>query len=552
MRKIRSAFVIKATLAVVFAVISGSTAQARDNRPLTPAAPDETNQTVALTPAQTQQFETALKAVAAQTQTAFVIEGVPLHSTLTEDKAPNIQNGVPAEEAVKKLARAYDYEATRRGDLFLFKKRYTDPYDLPGVTLEEYTLAMRDVVRLLSAHGPQPPISTNTKFVLEFAKTITPEQQRAMQDSGLPLTALSPAQQTQMRRMALQIYVGSSLEDATSALFLLRQAPKSVLCRKNMFGRVTFGFEYTSAGYSKPAFQPVNGGLDPTAFHSGSSPLPGSQTTEPDLKAEKPIRSTLGNVIANLNVPSNAEPGKASFKIDAALADKPVVVIGRVGPSQLMAGLADVYGLRVVVQEDGTQTLTRPGLRIARNLADLPRSVLHSFPDPLLRALHIDAVDVLEQQQQKWRQISHDPKASIEQRTKADEEATRLFTEQQRLNAFPSVLVQKAAWRLRAMVEPALNKSGEGARVPVATLGKTERSAFALTLLENFFQGFNSKFHQEPPLHLAFWNQVYLKGGPSQGESGQQKYGVFLSVIDPNDSHTDRVIGIGGINYPGL
>lgn len=535
---------ITRSLAAFVSLAAGFGAMLADGQPRVAFA--ATDAAVSLTPAQASSFEEALKALAAQGKVGFVAEGFPLHPVLSKEETPNLKAGLPLDEAVKRLAQAFDYDVTRRGNLFSLKKRYSDLYDLPIVTLEEYALALGDIVKLLSSHAPQPPITTNTDFVVAFAKSVTPEQEQAMREGTLPIRALSPTQQAQMRRMALHIYVALPLKDAQETLFLLRQSPRNVLRKKYAAGQVAFGYDFADH-FGRTVFRPLNGSLNAQVAFPGADPLPRDKV--PEVNSKGVSEKTLGSVAADLNARGN---GGKDFVVDAALAAKPVQVIGTQGTGSALVfdALATVYGLRVVTQEDGTKRLTRPAFRPVSDVADLSEAVRRLLPEPLLRALHVGAEGKLRQQQIALRQISHDPRTSQEERVKADTEYNRLSSEAQGFGERPDALVQRAARRLRTSVEPKLTR--EGASVAVSTLSTLERSAFGLTLLQEFFPAIMQQFGQGPPPYIAHWDEANFKGGLYQ-EGGRQKFEVGLSVIQKNpDGSTDETgIGIGSINYPG-
>ncbi len=270
---------------------------------------------VSLTPAQAGKFQDALKALAAKAGVTFVAEGVPLRPTLRANDAPDLSAAAPLDTAVDRLAAAYDYDATRRGSLFVLKKRYTDPRDLPGVTLAECQLAMQDVVRVLSPHMPRPPIRTNTEFVLNLAKSLTPEQFRAMQEGTLRVAALSPAQRAEARRMALTIYVETPLRDAKGALARLKQAPAAALRKKSEDGRSLLGYDYTYWN-GQVLFLRVEG----DGHVSHGAPLPGSETPPPALEE---IAAAGGTTLRAVVAALNARGGGPPLTVDAALAAKP-------------------------------------------------------------------------------------------------------------------------------------------------------------------------------------------------------------------------------------
>lgn len=518
---------------------------------------------VSLTPAQAANFEDALKALAAQGRVGFVAEGVPLKPKLTGEASPTV-NDLPLDEAVQKVAEAYDYvvisdansRLRRQSNLYIFQKRYTDPADLPGVTLEEYAAAAEDILRLLSAHGPQPPYKGNREFVREFAPTITDHQRQAMQQNGpLLVSSLSPAQQAQMWRLALHSYVGLPLEDVEQSLLFFRQASKIVLRQGKVFGNTHFGFDFVDV-FGRTVFRPVNGEVNAAVWASfkDNGPLPGSNEPQIDWKAgEWAGKQTLSSVVTSLN--GRGESGGSSFVVDAALAAKPVTVIGAevASPTRVFAALAEVYGLRVVPQKEGDGTerlrLTRPARRAAASVLELPERVRHSFPEPLLRALHLQDAENLRREVQHLRQtnINTLPFEQQENRRKRED---YLRAEEHRFFNMHSTLVRKAATRLQTIIEPQLTKGGKETGVTVSQLGAEERSAFGLTLFEGVLRSVGSNFAKEPPPHLVYWDQVRFRCGPYQ-QSGQQFFQIDLTftVRNPDGSEDTNAMGMTGVPY---
>ncbi len=173
-------------------------------------------------------------------------------------------------------------------------------------------------------------------------------------------------------------------------------------------------------------------------------------------------------------------------------------------PAQVFAALADVYGLRVKVEEDATHRLTRRLWRAASSVADVPAAVRGSVPEPLLRALHDGASGALASGQMP---AGESAKERAERHKKA-------FLEQQRLWMAPTLLAIEAARRLRLAVQPELDKAGDGARVPVATLSEADRSAFAITLVAGSLPGLIRGLRQQLPGYITGFDQAYLTGGP--------------------------------------
>ena len=555
----------KLALTAFIAVCAGGTSGSAAIRNALAAPPPAV--TVSLTPAQAGNFEAALKALAAQGKVGFVAEGIPLRPDLPKNKIPPALSGdLSLDAAVNELAEAYDYEVARRiNNLFVLKKRYSDLADLPGVTREEYTLALQDIVRLLAAHGPRPPLTTNTAFVLDFAKSVTPEQREAMRDKGLSVSALTPAQQAQLWRMGLHSTIEIPLRGIKDALLRLRQTPTITLRKGKWAGQMGFGYEFVDT-YKRTLFWPVAGGFDASAFYTGADAQDKErQDKERRYSQDLPLLSainwtgerTLAGVVSGLN--ARAGSTNKPFVIDTALAAKPITLVGAdaIDPARIIAALADVYGLRMVTDEDGTQRLTRRAARAARNFADLPENVRRLFPEPLIRALHITYVENLRERQIQLRVISRDPKTPQEERVRVDQEHNRLGEEAERWTGASPALGLKAGMRLRASVEPRLDtppgKAGRAIRVE--TLGAAEQSAFVLAMIAGgqteFLQTLGSFFRQEPNPVLTHWDNATLQCGPYQ-QGDKQMYEVKVSVTRTNaDNSTDTFTGgITGINYP--
>jgi hypothetical protein len=98
-------------------------------------------------------FETALPTISQQGRVSLVCENQPWKPDLTDEeisKLPlaKLEAGVPLDEAVRQIAAAYDYEATRTGDrLFVLKKRYSTDEDLPYVTFDEMLHSLDSILR---------------------------------------------------------------------------------------------------------------------------------------------------------------------------------------------------------------------------------------------------------------------------------------------------------------------------------------------------------------------------------------------------------------------
>ncbi len=212
---------------------------------------------VNLTPADTKTMASALGSLARQASVVFVVEGIPFRAResappLTAVAAKFSAKGVPLETAIEQIARAYDYDVERRGDIFLLQKRYTNLSDLPEVTTEDLRLALRDASRDASAlPAPiDPPMDYvdppgNTPFAEAFFKILSPTMQEefrkraainhaSVERSGLEtqngtikVASLNEAQKNALLQCALTRYIQDATQKATDAYQALQTVERN-------------------------------------------------------------------------------------------------------------------------------------------------------------------------------------------------------------------------------------------------------------------------------------------------------------------------------------
>lgn len=529
--KLRGTFPNRAAVSAALIFLISSSAIAQD-------AGIDNAAAVHLDQAAARTFKTALQALATQAHVAFVAEGTPLQPVLPPQAVPDLCVTMSAETAVQKVAAAYDYDAERQGDIFLLRKRYTNPHELPDVTLEECTLAMADVVKVLSALSPhlQPgrDHSLNEPLVFDFVRTLTPDQFQSLQSETLRVLDLSPQQRELVLRSTLYYYVQSPADDAENALRLIKQASQTALYMKNPRSRGGFGYEFRPSS-SHMYFMPFDeGGPLPTI---NGNPLP--PTPEPDRRTWKAeVPTTLGEVVAALN--RRVGPRMA---VDAALAAKPVTIIGaRIIPTEkVLSAMAQVYGLRVKTENEILLRLTRRALRLPTDVWALSVSVRRALPPSLLRA-------VQDGEREKQNASPTDPDAL---RKWNDERYTMPYFEREvRLSLLPDTRRAEAARRLRAAYEQRQTKKGVFNLVPLVGLSETERSAFGIFLVMKFLEVVRSRLQASPPAYLSRFDELYVFGGPYQDKaSGGQKFALFLGFYNPNTKKLQLSVGSSGMAY---
>lgn len=531
---------------ILFLLLAGVAAAGEQQRKSSAAA--TSGPEVRLSSAQAASLEKALNTLAAQGKVAFVAEGSPLRATLPPDEAAELAassgEAAPLAAIVEKLALAYDYDATLRSNVFVFKKRYTDPHDLPGLTLEECQLSLQDVVRVLN--GFSPPVKTGSngstgEVAWGVIASLSAQQIDAMKGQPLSVNSLSAQQQVHLRRLNSYMYAGRAGEEAKNVLAGLKSSPTATLREENQSGRTLFGYESSNV-YNQRVFRPLgnpNGGV----VFTDAGPV--TDNSAPDAltlrkQATAPNATTLGAVADALN----ARPGSvARYAVEKALAAKPIVVVGEANaaPSQVFAALAQAYGLRVRTGEDKTQTLTRRAVRVPRDFRDLPTEVRRALPEPLLRALHDGELAELVRRERQ-RQEHEDPTAV----PPSDAERRKTSQDRYRLGKIGAALSDEAARRLRLHVEPLLDEEGSKTGVPVAELAEPERAEFALALLEPFLDRVTLG-HLEPPPTLTQFDRLYLSASQGAGEDGKPRFSLALGTPNADGKTLIPLLSISNI-----
>lgn len=515
---------------------------------------------VRLTRGQTAVFQDALQTLAQQGHVTVVAEGAPLHPTLPAKDIPDLsQDAPPPDGALQRLADAYDYDVQFHHGVYRLTKRYSDPNDMPGVTLEECTLAMQDVVNALKVFAldtqPNPRRIALDPIVESFAATLTPEQMQSLQDEkiGLPVTSLTPEQQTLVTKVGAYFYIQAVLDEAQRLLFRLRQAPKAAIGKdiipmmgisqplfgydtKDLWGRsyfATFNLVATNAdGPLTPGSNPPNP-LAPAKI--AGTRLPESATKGP---------MTLGREAAALSTRG------APVLVDPALRAKPVSVAGESysKPSQVVEAMGDVYGLRVEIKEDGTRRLARPLRSIPLSLAGVGGAVWNSLPLPLQRAIHKDERETLVQEQAEAGTSASGKQVNL------DSGPERMQQHLQKLRPYqdlPDVLHAAAVAKLRLDVDPALRKGGPKTRVPVSALTEADRAAFGVALISPFLGSVRGKYDGPMPEYITRFDEVRLFGGPyiNQDTRSRWKFALNARIPDASVGGLRGLFGMSNIVY---
>lgn len=435
-------------------------------------------------------FKGSLISLAAQASVGFVVEGQPLRDELPPDKALSYNRLDPVPEVVAKIADAFDYAAEPRGGIFLLRKRYRDPEDMPEVTLEECRLALEDVLRVTAPLNPglSRPGRSNTRLD-EFIKVLSPDQIKQMR-TGLPISQFSPAQRAAVWQVACHLYVERSVDSVQEALRRINQATRkeAAFCFTERKQKRLFGYETLSeSAPRRPVFHGLAAGDAVFGKRPEASDARRRQEAPPVKAAPENVTRTLREWAESLNERGRrTASGALPAAVEDALAAKTATIIGceREPPDRVLQALADLYGLRLQTDyaagtgkpEPTGYRLTRFRPRAARSMADLAEQLSRVFPAPLVRAA------------QPYSLIRHE-------------------------NFFKVRRLGKTALRqLRERVEPKIT-AAKNRRAPLSDCGEEARGRLAVGLIAEAMDTITTRALDTPPSYISDFPQAILTGG---------------------------------------
>lgn len=541
-----------------------------------PTANAPTDPPVTLAPTPSPRFSAILQSLAAQGHVTVIAEDAPLHQTLANASQLTLPPNTPISQAMSLVAAAFDYDAQRNGSVFLLKKRFTDPSDLPNVTLEECAEALRDIGSDLDMFDPGPRESMPGPYCLSLMRlepTLTLEQLSAMHETtpekGLAIASLNPDQQAIIRKFVLSDYIDTYNDTVKGVVYKMAQTPTLTL-RFDLDtaqqgqpsvppqpGLKTASFGYVIRDdYDRPDFFSLirNRPLDapPVAApapHRNAKVAPALQA--PLAQAGDQGYMTLGTVVAGLN-----KRGQLA-SVAAALSAKAVTIYGAnaVQPAEIMKALADVYGLHVETEHQAAGIILRLKRRPytwPSQLSGLPQAVRYAMPDPFLRAMHEEWM-----RKQVAKYANRPAPKSLAEALAREQENNKSMQIGMRMLFLASTLKNNAAEALRAEMEERLNKRGTSVRqelakspstapVTLASLSPSARSAFALLLMTDVLDKLEHSLGQKVPVWVADLDNCYLTGGlgPSGYTPGKQFFTMFISAVGP-DGRLLQYMGTG-------
>jgi hypothetical protein len=507
-------------------------------------APDRQQSLIGLSLAQSGSFSDALDALAAQGHVAFVAEGVPLVPHLPKKEAQKLTAPVPLSEAVTKVAASFDYDVQKQGGVFILTKRYTNPKEMPCVTLEECRQAFSDILAVLDRYDPDfdeaSDVHSQRSTVISFFASLSPEQLQEAQTKTLHYGELGPEQQGMVQSLFLGNLMQLSTYKLREAIDMLGYAPKSVLTGKDQGQTALFIQMPVPANKALRYYRPLEGGINPS--NSAPSLILPKQAAEG--ASATPAPTTLATAVGLL-----AHTGPAP-SVDAALKDKPVSVAGlkNVPSSEILRALKVLYSLRISVSEAGGEELARQILPSPDSLRNIGPVVWSILPVSIVRAIHLKNGSTGQPTPTGGGQAG----SPSESTRRSQAEADQRLLQQMQSQTFLSELWSEAVQQVLVGVQPQLRRGGVGVHVPVRTLSSTTRSALAVALsvgaLEDLQSAFTGQAYQNTMDCLDDMNSilVYTIPGEAAVIRGRTVPSIYFEGTNP---YTKQRIGLGGARF---
>ena len=539
-------------------------------------------------------FAEEAAALAKTGKATFVIEGVPLHPVLSPKTGPDaaanqtdfpqsLRTG-PFGQYVENLADAFDYDLIRAENLFIFKKRYTDPKDLPCITLEETQNALKDIKNVIQSQSannlPLGSYSSDQKFGA-FLVSFSPSQLELLKQERLSVASLRPEQKEQIYRYAVTMYTENALlgaEEVARNVNAVLQKP-GVFKTSNYLGKDVFGYRYGDPRdpYVIPLSTmrgrtPVVGGEILTfGKNRSNADKPFIDPTNPsdDDKAlaeqeQKYPAQTLQGVVQRLNTKGKHSP----LRLESGLNEKPMSLYGmeNSAPEAVWQAVALLYNLRVIIDPENAQglLLTYKKARVPRTLDDLGPCVLLALPAPYVRAVHWDSmIQGRKEAQERGRRVKAEREAAEGRGQSVPPLSAQQAEEKQKIvaawdaqwarwgNATEEVRMA-ATRRFRASVEPKAKAVAvpDNVGVPLSALSATDKQNLATVLIGFTANELYGLAGAGMPRTLTKFNDLMLKGGSYiDKESSEPRFTLQVGFLRP-DGNLDTVSGFANERLP--
>jgi len=514
------------------------------------AAAPVPNPAVALTKEQSSRFQDALTSLAAQAHIAIAAEGAPLHPRLVGAAIPNITTPRPVGQALTTLGAAYDYDVQRcEGGVFILTKRYSNPRDLPCVTLPECQASLQDVSQILDKFSPhfRQPVYTlehddQRDTVISLFNSLSPAQLAAAQANTLRYGDLLPDQQTLIWNFIMYGFIQIPLDRTQTQINDLTQAPHIMLTARN---------EDKQAGVYRevPGYNGAPKFLMPLPGQTSGYPIDaaGKRIMEPPpewlavapvvlVGAAKPL--TLAEAVASL-----PPIHKQQAVVDKPVQAKPVTVAGltNADPMKVLEAFKTLYGLRIGASDKSAPMLMRQAPMIPDKISAIAAAIWQALPASYTRALDADA-------RPKAAPIPASPWMPPPNIYALQME------EQARLREAVEENQHEAIRRLRIAMQSQIRLRGPDARIPVSSLSEADRSALAVAMMSDpmltLRDAYSGTGAREVIHYLDKLDDMIVSTVPSElaHQNGLALPSLYLN-IHQNTPGESEIVCMGGQRY---
>ena len=506
------------------------------------------------------EVKSAFENAAQKAHVAFIVEGEPYKKTLTAKEAESLeaaQNTVSPEDFAAQVALAYDYKVMGQTSpsVFVLHKRYTNPDDLPYVSLAEVRVVFNDIGRLYQ--GFLPPGITSASFpnanMFAFADSLYPEQIKALEDEkrGILVKDLSQTQRDQIFCIPLDMVIQGpystirKLQAQTEGLLGPSASVGRAWSNEGVFKegqaetRLRFGYVIPNPNSTSRYLRPLNipaislkgqetSELTPIAtFFSDDNDPTNPNAAAATLPIEPRLSIPLREAVQQLQ--ARAKNAKNPVAIDDEIANHPVFLINpkAAAPEDLVQSLPSVYGFVLTTKSDGSRRLSRGRFPKAKTIADIQLSLQALLPASFTRALNWR--DPLETERRMreidqrlmlmgvWISTPMTAKQTEALDAPQKKEAEALQKEWAELSKHKETLHSPEALRwaairfLRSRVEPRLH-AGKPSVMPLRLLGEEEKAALADVLLTDLWLTKKAFFTAPLPVFITDFDNTIVTG----------------------------------------
>jgi hypothetical protein len=534
-------------------------------------------------------FSRAINFLSKSTKSTIVTEDAPLEFTL-DNKSVEMFAGrsLHLNDLVTSIASAYDYSVevlhqnrganNQQRPIYIFKKRYSNPRDIPCVTPAECLNIVQDVRQMLRSQEPNPPVLTVTELAHTIWRVLSQEQRQTLSSGGkIPVNSLEQNQRTKLIRMTKYIFYdafSSDLENPFAILsqfdtLRLKEHDKIYPHQKKLTDGLLLTLEYI---------------IQNEKFYSGINRNGGDKSDKgragytPDIPIEKIHKGTLliGDVVDDINKDDINKKEVCvpviRYEVAKALYKKRVTLAGAEFASshELFEALAQVYGLRTVqrtadsprrLEEIGVASATRPEDVIPlmrRRLPESLRRVLHEGREQELQAKEREIYQRRQQyiiannlrSDKPWDDKTSQAMDSFAKELRAcDAERSRLREHWD----FMRIEIGRRIVKSVEVYQKQQKANGNNTKdldLAVRDLDSLTQEYIALLQIMPLLEEYKTQVDQrDVPLYISQFDQLYLYGGPETSQ-GKNTLTIRLGRIHPVTGQIQRLVGISQVAMP--